>query len=192
MALEALEQLQATGVERPTHIFVQAGVGSLAGAVVGFFASMFPNNPPICAIMEAQAADCLYRSALAADGQPRVVDGDLETIMAGLACGEANTISWDILRNHAHAFISCPDWIAARGMRVLAAPVKGDPQVISGESGAVGAGLLSVLFESDDYKGLRDSLSLTADSKILMFSTEGDTDPERYRDIVWNGAYSGK
>lgn len=188
MALEALEQLRATGVERPTHIFVQAGVGSLAGAMVGFFANTFPEDPPICAIIEAQAADCLYRSALAGDGTLCVVDGDLDTIMAGLACGEANTISWDILRNHASVFISCPDWVAAKGMRVLSAPLKGDPQVISGESGAVGVGLLTALLENDDCKELRDALQLTKDSKVLLFSTEGDTDPQRYRDIVWNGA----
>ena len=188
MALEALEQLREAGVERPTHVFVQAGVGSLAGAVVGFFANMFPKDPPICAVMEAQAADCLYRSALAGDGALRAVDGDLDTIMAGLACGEANAIAWDILRNHAAVFVSCPDWIAAKGMRTLGAPLQGDPSVVSGESGAVGAGLLAMLMENHGYKELRGALRLTKDSKALLFSTEGDTDPQRYRDIVWNGA----
>ena len=75
---------------------------------------------------------------LADDGKPRIVTGDLKTIMAGLACGEPNTISWDILRNHVSAFISCPDWVSAKGMRMLSSPVKGDPRVVSGESGAVG------------------------------------------------------
>ena len=127
MAGEAAEQLQDSG--RPTHVFVQAGVGSLAGAVVGYFTNLYPSDPPKFIVMEAMAADCLYQGALAGDGKPRKVDGDLRTIMAGLACGEPNTISWDILRNHADAFVSCPDWVSAKGMRMLAAPVKGDPAV---------------------------------------------------------------
>ncbi len=184
MASEAHEQLG----QRPTHVFVQAGVGSLAGAVVGYFANLYKNNPPKFIVMEAQVADCLYQGALAADGKVRFVEGDLQTIMAGLACGEPNTISWDILKNHVDAFVSCPDWVAAKGMRMLAAPLKGDAQVISGESGAVGMGLVAVLMESDEYKDLRDAIGLNSDSNVLMFSTEGDTDPDNYKAVVWNGA----
>ena len=117
MANEAADQLRQCGVNRPTHVFVQAGVGSLAGAVVGYFTNLFPNDPPKFVVMEARAADCLYQGALANDGKPRIVTGDLQTIMAGLACGEPNTISWDILRNHVSAFISCPDWLPRLGER---------------------------------------------------------------------------
>lgn len=190
MAAEAARQLREAGIERPTHIFVQAGVGSLAGAVQGYFANLFPDKTPVTVIMEAQAADCLYQGAVAGDGKERFVTGDLQTVMAGLACGEPNTLSWDILKNHASAFVSCPDWVAAKGMRRLAAPVKGDPQVISGESGAVGMGLLAALLEDDKCKDLREAIGLTRDSVILMFSTEGDTDPDNYRRIVWDGALS--
>ena len=189
MAGEAAEQLRQQEIGRPTHVFVQAGVGSLAGAVVGYFANRFPTDPPKFIIMEAQIADCLYQGAKAGDGAPRVVGGDLQTIMAGLACGEPNTISWDILRNHAAAFLSCPDWVSAKGMRMLAAPVKGDPAVCSGESGAVGMGVVSAIMEDDGYKDLREALELGRDSRVLMFSTEGDTDPDKYREIVWGGAY---
>ena len=187
MAGEAAEGLKDLGIDRPTHVFVQAGVGSLAGAVVGYFTNLYPDNPPKFIIMEAEVAACLYKGAAAGDGEPRIVDGDLLTIMAGLACGEPNTIGWDILRNHATAFLSCPDWVAAKGMRMLSAPVKGDPRVISGESGAVGMGVLSTLMETDEYADLRNALELNKDSKVLMFSTEGDTDPDRYKKIVWNG-----
>ena len=92
MAGEAAEQLREVEVNRPTHVFVQAGVGSLAGGVVGYFANLYPNNPPKFIVMEAGAADCLYKGAEAGDGEPRIVGGDLQTIMAGLACGEPNTI----------------------------------------------------------------------------------------------------
>lgn len=189
MAGEAAEQLRQIGVNRPTHVFVQAGVGSLAGAVVGYFANLFPNDPPKFIVMEAQAADCLYQGAMAGDGSPRVVGGDLRTIMAGLACGEPNTISWDILRNHVTAFVSCPDWVSAKGMRMLGAPVKGDPAVISGESGAVGMGLIAALMKSDEYKDLREAVGLDRHSQVLMFSTEGDTDPEKYRRVLWDGEH---
>ena len=185
MAGEAAEQLE----EKPTHVFVQAGVGSLAGAVVGYFANLYPNDPPKFVVMEAQIADCLYQGAVAGDGNPRIVGGDLQTIMAGLACGEPNTISWDILRNHADAFVSCPDWVSAKGMRMLAAPVKGDPAVCSGESGAVGMGVISTLMRDEAYRELKEALGLDQNSRVLMFSTEGDTDPEQYRKIVWDGAY---
>ena len=106
MALEANEQLEEYGCDRPTHVFVQAGVGSLAGAVQGYFANRYPENPPKVVVVEADVADCLYKGAKAGDGDIRIVDGDMQTIMAGLACGEPNTISWDILKNHVDTFVS--------------------------------------------------------------------------------------
>ena len=190
MASEAADQLRQVGVNRPTHVFIQAGVGSLAGAVVGYFTNLFPNDPPKFIVMEAMAADCLYQGALAGDGKPRKVDGDLRTIMAGLACGEPNTISWDILRNHVSSFVSCPDWVSARGMRMLAVPVKGDPTVISGESGAVGMGLIAELMENDWYREFRESIGLDRFSQVLLFSTEGNTDPLKFRKVIWDGEYA--
>lgn len=189
MASEALEQLMEYNVERPTHIFVQAGVGSLAGAVQGYFASVFGEDCPTTVIVEADEAACLYKSAVAGDGKPRVVTGDMPTIMAGLACGEPNTIGWKVLRDYSTAFVSCPDWVAAKGMRLLGNPLKGDKAVVSGESGAVTAGLIAAIMTRDDMKELREKLNLNENSRVLLFSTEGDTDPDKYRSIVWDGEY---
>lgn len=186
LALEADRQLAEDGC-RPTHIFIQAGVGSLAGAVIGFFANRFKENPPVMVVCEANAADCLYRSAMQKDGSRVDVTGDMFTIMAGLACGEANTVSWDILRNHADAFVSCPDWVSANGTRIYAAPLKGDPQVISGESGSVTMGLVHALMTKPEYKDLKDALKLDENSEVLLVSSEGDTDPDRFREITWEG-----
>ncbi|ALS01132.1 diaminopropionate ammonia-lyase [Enterococcus silesiacus] len=185
MALEASKQLEEAGNQRPTHVFVQAGVGSLAGAVVGYFANLYPDNPPKMVVVEAQVADCLYKSAIEKDGKIRFVEGDLQTIMAGLACGEPNTISFDILENHTAVFVSAPDWVSEKGMRMLGAPLKGDPQVISGESGAVAMGLVATAMQDHEYKELREALELDENSSVLMFSTEGDTDPDNYKKILW-------
>ncbi len=189
MAMEALEQLVENKVERPTHIFIQAGVGSLAGAVQGFFASKFKDNPPKVIVCEASLADCFYKSAIADDGEPRFVGGDMQTIMAGLACGEPNIIGWDVLKNFADMFISVPDWVAAKGMRILGNPLNGDDRVISGESGAVTAGVVFEIMTNADYAELKKELELNENSNVLLFSTEGDTDPDKYREICWNGTY---
>ena len=187
MAMEAGEQLKGYGCDRPTHVFVQAGVGSLAGAVVGYFTNLYPDNPPTFVVVEADVAACLYKGAAAGDGDPRIVDGDMQTIMAGLACGEPNTISWDILKNHVKVFIAAPDWVAASGMRMLAAPIKGDAPVTSGESGAAPFGALAAIMTMEEYRDLRLEIGLDENSSVLLFSTEGDTDPERYKNIVWKG-----
>lgn len=183
MANEADEQF----AERPTHVFVQAGVGSLAGAVVGYFSNKYKDNPPVMVVVEADAAACLYKGAVANDGDIRIVDGDMDTIMAGLACGEPNITSWDILKNHAACFIAAKDPVAAKGMRMLAAPVRGDTPVTSGESGAAPFGALATIMTDDSYKELRGELKLDKNTRVLLFSTEGDTDPERYKNIVWEG-----
>lgn len=182
---EAMEQLVEYGVDKPTHVFVQAGVGSFAGAVQGYLASKFGEERPITIVVEPDLAPCIYESAKL--GQRHIVTGDMQTIMAGLACGEPNTISWEVLKDYSDAYLSCPDYVAARGMRILGSPLKGDSQIISGESGAVGAGVISLLMEKDYYKDLREKLGFSEDSKILIISTEGDTDPKKYRDIVWDG-----
>lgn len=187
MALEAKMQLQEQACEKPTHIIVQAGVGSLAGAVAGYFCNVYKENPPKIIVVEAEEAACLYKGAVAGDGNIRIVDGDMPTIMAGLACGEPNTISWEILKNHATAFVSCPDWVTVKGMRMLAAPMKGDKSIVSGESGAVTFGFLAAVMQMEEYKDIKRELGFDENSKVLLFSTEGDTDPERYKNIVWEG-----
>ena len=189
LVLEADKQLKENGVDRPTHVFVQAGVGSLAGAVVGYFAHKYKENPPVMVVCEASAADCLYRSAVQADGNLVNVTGDLQTIMAGLACGEGNTIGWDILKNHVTVFSSCPDWMSAKATRIYANPLENDPHIISGESGSVPLGLAYTALHDEDAKDLKEALKLDENSNILVISTEGDTDPVRYREIVWDGLY---
>ncbi|MCT4621051.1 MAG: diaminopropionate ammonia-lyase [Marinisporobacter sp.] len=187
MADEALDQMKLDGIKRPTHVFLQAGVGSLAGGVLGYYANVFKDKCPITTIVEPEKADCIYKSALANDGNPHFVTGDLDTIMAGLACGEPNPITWKILQDFAKAYVSCPDYVSARGMRVLANPIGNDKKVIAGESGAVGLGFLSLLIERETLKPLKEKLGLDENSVVICFNTEGDTDPEHYEKIVYDG-----
>jgi diaminopropionate ammonia-lyase len=186
LALETLEQLDGIG---PTHIILQAGVGSMAGALAAFYANCFAGNKPVIVIVEPDKADCFYRTALAGDGSIHTVDGDMDTIMAGLACGEPCGIAWDILNACADCFISMPDYVAAKGMRVLGNPLGTDSRVISGESGACSFGLVMTLLDDPGCAGLRDRLGLGAGSRVLCVSTEGATDLNNYRRIVWDGLY---
>ena len=185
MGYEAYMQLP----EKPTHIFLQAGVGSMAGAVAGFFSSVYGGDRPIITIVEPNKADCIYKTAEAADGKLHFVTGDMYTIMAGLACGEPCSIGWNVLRDYADNFISCPDYAAAQGMRVLGNPEAGDTKVVSGESGASAFGCIAEIMRDKTLVELKNKLKLDENSKVLFFSTEGDTDKENYKSIVWDGAY---
>ena len=187
MGLEAYEQIP----EKPTHIFLQAGVGSMAGAIAGLFASLYGEDRPIITIVEPNKADCIYRTAEANDGRRHFVTGDMDTIMAGLACGEPCSIGWQVLADYADHFISCPDYVAARGMRILGNPAGNDDRVISGESGAAAFGCVAEIMTNPALAHLKEELKLDKTSRVLFFSTEGDTDKENYRKIVWDGLYSG-
>jgi diaminopropionate ammonia-lyase len=186
MLSEAHEQLAAQGLSQPTHIFVQAGVGSLAAATIGFYHSLFGDSIRTCVVEPTRAA-CLYRSALSEDGGPHTVEGDLDTIMAGLACGEPNPIAWEILRHRADYFVTCPDYVAAMGMRVYGVPLKGDPAIISGESGAVTLGALRYIMRHPSGEDLREQLGLGYDSHVLLINSEGNTSPDDFRYVVWEG-----
>lgn len=187
MAYEAAQQLKD---EKPTHIFLQAGVGAMSGGVTGFFADYYGDEDrPIITVVEPNKADCIYRTAKANDGRIHTVTGSMNTIMAGLACGEPCTIGWEVLRDHADNFVSVPDYVAAKGMRVLGNPCGNDPKVVSGESGAATLGFVAELMTNESLDWLREQLKIDENSRILCFSTEGDTDKENYRNIVWDGAY---
>ena len=192
MGAEIVEQLAAYGDQAPTHVFLQAGVGAMAGAMAGFIADYYKEARPVITIVEPTKADCLYRTALANDGKLHIVDGALDSIMAGLCCGEPCSIGWQQLAAYADNFVAMPDKAAALGMRVLGNPVGNDAAVVSGESGAAGLGLAVAALRERDLAQLKGSLQLDAESVILCISTEGATDVANYRRIMWEGAWSWK
>ena len=170
MADEAADQW--TGPS-PTHVFIQAGVGGVAAAVSVQMRARFTPHP-VLVVVEADQAACLLDSLLA--GRPATVQGDLDTIMAGLACGEPSMIAWQELERSATAFMAIPDAVVPDAMRLLAAL-----GIVSGESGV--AGLAALLLAAQDPDARR-MLDLGPDSRVLLFSTEGATDPELYRRLT--------
>ena len=187
MMEEAVQQL---GEVRPTHVFLQAGVGAMAGSMTGYLVSYYGDKKPTIVIVEPHNANCFYETAKADDGELHAVTGDLKTIMAGLACGEPCSIAWDVMKSYAEYFISMSDYVAANGMRILGNPLPGDERVISGESGASGFGLAMELLRNPEFAGLKEEMGIDENAVILCISTEGDTDKENYREIVWSGKYT--
>ena len=190
MASEACDQLEAMGINQPTHTILQAGVGALAGGAMGYLANRYGADTFTGIVAEPDKADCIYQSGCTPDGAAVNVTGDLDTIMAGLACGEPNPLGWEILKNCSRHFLSVEDRVAALGMRILGNPLQGDDVVISGESGAIGIGLLYAIAKHPDAERIMESLKLDKNSVVLLFNTEGDTDQVNYRNVVWEGKYA--
>ena len=185
---EAQEQIAAQGLSQPTHLLIQAGVGALAASGIGFYHRLLGDRAPVCVVVEPSQAACLLTSARAGDGRPHSFPGQLDTIMAGLACGDPSPLAWQLLWDCADAFVASPDYVAAKGMRVYGVPLDGDPPVISGESGAVTLGALMFMMEHAEGAPLRQALSLGAESQVLLINSEINTDPEYFRRVAWEGA----
>ncbi|WP_297392382.1 diaminopropionate ammonia-lyase [uncultured Peptoniphilus sp.] len=183
MAYEVYNDFREKGIF-PSYIFLQAGVGSMAASVTAFFRNVMKDNPPKIIIVEPNKANCLYRTADANDGKLHFVKGDLDSIMAGLNCGEPVTIGWPILESYADYFLSVDDIFTKIGMRVLANNISDDKKIISGESGAVTSGIVYSLMTDDSLRNYREKIGLDKDSVVLCISTEGDTDKKSYKEII--------
>ncbi len=173
MLAEAIAQMDG---EIPTHVFVQGGVGGLAATVCGYFWALWGNRRPRLLVVEPEKANCLQQSARA--GHPVVVDGDLETLMAGLSCGEVSELAWQILAVGADDFLTLGEAAVAPTMRLLAS---GQPPIEAGESAVAGLGAL--LAARADPRLWRN-LGLDATSRVFVIGTEGATDPEVYRRLL--------
>lgn len=177
MAAEAIRRLP--GGKPPTHVFVQAGVGGLAAAVYTCLWQAYGAARPRFILVEPERAACWFESLAA--GHPVGVGGDLDTVMAGLACGEVSALAWEILATGADDAMIVSDAAAEDCMRLLADARYGDRPLVAGESAVAGlAALLGLAAENE----LRQRLDLCPTSRVLLFGTEGATDPEIYERIV--------
>lgn len=179
---EALDQMEERNAGAPTHVFLQAGVGTMAGSLLGYLANRYGEKLPVTSIIEADESACVLASAKA--GERVAIGGNPQTVMAGLNCGEVNMCIWPILRDFAKFYISCPDWVTELGMKTYAHPEGEDEAMISGESGAVGLGLVMSLCTDPEYAEYRKAMGLDEHARILLISTEGDTDPEHYHQVT--------
>lgn len=180
---EALQQMQEMGIDRPTHIFLQTGVGSMAAAIAAAAISAGARQPVIATVDPDEAA-CFYESFLAGDGALHKAASSEITMMAGLNCSIPCKCAWEILSACAAGGFAVSDEVTCRGMRLLAFPEGEDPSVVSGESGAVTLGLAELLMTEPGCEELRKHLGLNRESVIFLISTEGDTDPENYQRVT--------
>lgn len=181
MVEEALRQWPEAAP--PSHVFIQGGVGGLAAAVCAHLWERLGKARGRFVVVEPDKAACLFESARA--GHPVAVHGELDTLMAGLACGEVSLIAWEVLAAGAADFLTVPDDAAVSCMRLLADAPYGDPPLAAGESAVAGlAGLLMAAARPQ----LAATLGLGPDSRVLLIGSEGATDPELYAQLVGRSA----
>ena len=173
MLAEAVEQMQGA---IPTHVFIQGGVGGLAAAVCAYFWELWGSQRPRFIVVEPEQANCLQQSAAA--GEPVTVEGDLETLMAGLSCGEVSILAWEILSSGVNDFMTVSEDAVPACMRLLA---QGDPSIEAGESAVAG---IAALIAACDDAAMSDKLGLNQSSQVFVIGTEGATDAELYRQLV--------
>ena len=180
MSREIVEQF---GHTPPTHVFVQCGVGAFAASVAAAFWLAWGQSRPKLVVVEPTEADCYLQSAQA--GKPVAVAGALDTVMAGLACGEVSPAAWEIVCGAASSYVAIDDRYAIDGVRAFANPEGGDPAIVSGETGATGLG---AMLAAREHPKLAALMEINADSRVLLLGSEGDTDPEIYKQITGRSA----
>lgn len=173
---ESVQQMQG---DIPTHVFVQGGVGGLASAVCAYFWECWGDKRPRFILVEPEQANCLQQSAR--QGKPTVVDGDLDTLMAGLACGEVSLLAWDILTQGCNDFMTVSESSVAPTMQLLARPMPGDSAIEAGESAVAG---LAALITACHDETMKAALGIDEHSRVYIIGTEGATDPEVYERLV--------
>lgn len=180
VAAEIVESLRTEeGAAAPfSHVFLQGGVGGLAAGILSFLWEVYGTKRPTVVLVEPEQADCLYQSVI--EGRPAKATGSVDSVMAGLACGETSPLAWRFLDTSADFFMTITDDDAVRGMRVLAKGSTRDIPVVSGESGVAGVAGLMVLKGTDAAK----TIGLTSDSRVLFISTEGATAPAVFQQLV--------
>jgi len=159
----------------PTHVIVQAGAGGLAAALFTYFHCIGEDHPPTNICVETVSAAGLLASARGDEWT--AVDGELETVVAGLSCGAPSTLAWERIAALDTHFVAISDSSAVAAVRVLANESASGHQLMAGESGAAGLAALLRLCEEPE---LRRAIRLDANARVLLVGTEGAADPESY------------
>lgn len=174
-----VEEILAARATPPTHVLIQGGCGGFAAAILAAFWARSGAARPHLTVIEPASAACLMEAAEA--GAPVRVDGELDTLMGGLACGVVSLAAWPILRDGVDAYMILPEAEIVPAMRDLARPPGQDPAIVAGETGAAGLAALRMIAARPDFAA---RIGLGPDSDVLIFVCEGATDPDRYRELV--------
>jgi diaminopropionate ammonia-lyase len=179
-------QIDTTRSKAPfTHVFLQGGVGGLAAGIATYLWEHYGEHRPTFVVVEPEQADCLYQSAL--NGRPSTATGSVDSVMAGLACGEASPLAWRFLQPCVDFFMTITDDDAISAMRSLSSGSERDAPLVAGESGAAGfAGLAVLARNAEDFR----AVGLDSNSRVLVISTEGATAPDAYSELVGETAES--
>ena len=164
--------------ERITHIFLQAGVGGMAGAMVAGVARYLKNIPKII-VVEPDSAACVMKSI--ESGKIEKVQIVSESLMGGMSCGEPSLVPWKILKKSVNNCISLPDDDIGKAMKLLANASFGNDKIVAGENAA--PGVISLIACCNDEK-IKNLISLDINSNVLLFGCEGDTDQEMYQKLL--------
>jgi len=178
MIKEIMDQIND---EKITHVFLQAGVGGMAAAMIAGFAK-FSKKIPRFIIVEPENANCVFKSI--ENNHPTSVNITNETIMGGMSCGDVSTVAWEILKNSSNNCVTIPDDAISTVVAMLAEAQLSDKKIIAGECAVPGVIALISLFKSKEYL---NKLNLNSDSKVLLFGCEGLTDKEMYKKLLDDG-----
>ena len=168
-----------------THVFLQGGVGAFAAGVASWLWERYGERRPRFVVVEPREADCLYQSAI--QGRAAHATGAVDSVMAGLACGETSPLAWRLLERAVDAFVTVEDEAAIRAMRELAAGSTLDRPIVAGESGAAGLAGLQAIRSNVRWS---QEAGLDERSRVFVVNTEGATAPSVYRELVGESAES--
>jgi diaminopropionate ammonia-lyase len=187
IAAELLEQTGAAANKAGafTHVFLQGGVGGLAAGLASYFWEHHGAQRPRFVVVEPRQADCLFQSAI--QGCAAKATGSVDSVMAGLACGETSPLAWKFLQSGIDGFMTIEDEDAVQAMRVLAAGSDKDIPIVAGESGVAG---LAGLQASRNEPAWSKQLELNENSRVLLINTEGATAPAVYEELVGETAHA--
>ena len=173
-----LDECSRQWQQAPDVVIIQAGVGGLACAVASWLAFHLAGNRPFLIVCEPDNAACVMESVRA--GRAAKLGSNVDSAMAGLACGEPSSLTWPVLAECADAFVTVDDSAAQEAMRTLAHPAAPDAQIVAGASGASGLAALTRILADPALGDLRRVAQFSASTRVLLFNTEGATDPEHW------------
>jgi len=178
MIKEIMDEIDSNSI---THVFLQAGVGGMAAAMIAGFAKL-SNNIPKFIIVEPENADCVFQSIQ--NEKPTSVDIIKETVMGGMSCGDVSSIAWEILKNSTNYCLTISDEAISTAIALLAEARLSDEKIIGGECAVPG---LIALISSFNKREYLDKLELNSESNILLFGCEGLTDKAMYQKLLSDG-----